>query len=219
MINEPEILFEDDLIVAAVKPFGATSESGPFTDSVKTAAHCPSLYSVHRLDKACGGLIIYAKDPASAAKFSSLFAGNGIVKTYLAVTERAPEAEHGRLDDLLFHDAAKNKTYVVDRIRKGVKQASLEYRLLQKAQADSGELALISVHLLTGRTHQIRVQFASRGLPLYGDARYGASNRRKEVALWSCRMSFRHPVTGEPVGITSLPPETEPWNLFREIQI
>ena len=126
MISDPTILYEDSSFVAAVKPFGTICESGPFVESLREKLHCPSLYCVHRLDKVCGGLILFAKSTQASAAFSSLFASGGIAKTYLAVAEGVAEEVSGRMEDLLFHESGRNKTFVVDRVRKGVRSASLE---------------------------------------------------------------------------------------------
>ena len=117
------------------------------------------------------------------------------------------------LTDLLFRDAAHNKSYVVKRMRKGVREARLSYREIARTEA----LSLVRIQLHTGRTHQIRVQFASRGLPLLGDIRYGSRDERCTAALWSYRLALRHPVTGETVDVSALPPEGYPWQLFGEI--
>ena len=111
--------------------------------------------------------------------------------------------------DLLYHDAVKNKSYVVKRPRRGVREALLSYTLSETA----GSLSLVRIRLQTGRTHQIRVQFASRGLPLAGDARYGAKTRGA-IALWSRSLAFPHPASGETLRFSALPPDAPPWTLF-----
>ena len=127
--------------------------------------------------------------------------------------EGRPAADSGELRDLLFHDAARNKSFVVQRERKGVKQAALTYRLLATAETEQGPLSLLRVELQTGRSHQIRVQFASRRLPLLGDTRYG-SRIRGEIALFSCALSFPDPGDGVGRSYAALPPDAYPWNLF-----
>ena len=113
--------------------------------------------------------------------------------------------------DLLFHDAQRNKTYVVTRQRRGVRDALLDYRVLEARE----DCALVRVQLHTGRSHQIRVQFASRAMPLLGDAKYGSRDRGVGIALWSAALAFPHPVSGEARRFTALPPESEPWTQFR----
>ena len=114
------------------------------------------------------------------------------------------------MKDLLYRDAAKNKSFVVRRPRRGVKEAELAYALLERGP----ECSLVRVALHTGRSHQIRVQFASRAMPLLGDGKYGSRERRCTIALWSCRLAFPHPATKEPVSFTALPPAAFPWDGF-----
>ena len=136
-----------------------------------------------------------------------------VTKEYLAVLRGTPEKDADTLTDLLFRDAAHNKSYVVTRMRKGVREARLDYTSL----AHHGGLTLVRVRLHTGRTHQIRVQFSHRGLPLLGDIRYG-SKAPCSPALWSYRLALTHPVTGQPLDVTCPPPDTYPWTEFaREV--
>ena len=128
----------------------------------------------------------------------------------MAVIHGSPEADEGRFDDLLFRSASENKTYVVKRMRKGVRDAALEYRVLDR----QGTFSLVSVHLLTGRTHQIRVQFSSRSMPLVGDRKYGSGEDGCETALWSSRLFFSHPRTGKMLDFTMNPTGGYPWFLF-----
>ena len=136
-------------------------------------------------------------------------AAHQITKEYLAVLRGHPEKDSDTLTDLLFRDAAHNKSYVVQRMRKGVREATLDYTVLDKTDA----LTLVKVRLHTGRTHQIRVQFSHRGLPLLGDIRYG-SKADCSAALWSYHLAFTHPVTKKAVDVTCPPPDTYPWDLF-----
>jgi len=110
----------------------------------------------------------------------------------------------------LFKDSAKNKSYVVKRMRKGVKEAELEYELLASNEISS----LVRIRLKTGRSHQIRVQFSSRAMPLLGDVKYGSTEKGCNIALWSNRLCFRHPVSGVLLDFSAPPPEEYPWNLF-----
>lgn len=121
-----------------------------------------------------------------------------------------PREPAATLTDLLFRDASHNKSYVVKRMRKGVREARLSYEEVGRTEA----LSLVRVQLYTGRTHQIRVQFASRGLPLLGDIRYGSKAPGCTAALWSYHLGFRHPATGKPVDVTCPPPQAYPWDLF-----
>ena len=203
------ILYEDTAILLCVKPAGVVSEEGGMPDLLRSETRARDIYCVHRLDKAAAGLMVYAKTRASAAALSSMIAAGGLEKEYMAVVQGAAEAE-GSMRDLLYHDAAKNKTYVVKSLRRGVREGELSYQKLAQTEA----LSLVRIRLLTGRSHQIRIQFASRKLPLVGDRKYGSRYRDCPLALWSERLSFRHPVTGEILDYHISPPDAWPWNTF-----
>ncbi len=203
------ILYEDTAILLCVKPAGVVSEEGGMPDLLRSETRARDIYCVHRLDKAAAGLMVYAKTRASAAALSSTIAAGGLEKEYMAVVQGAAEAE-GSMRDLLYHDAAKNKTYVVKSLRRGVREGELSYQKLAQTEA----LSLVRIRLLTGRSHQIRIQFASRKLPLVGDKKYGSRYRDCPLALWSERLSFRHPVTGEILDYHISPPNAWPWNTF-----
>ncbi len=159
------------------------------------------IYCVHRLDRAVGGLMVYARTKKAASALSALISGGGLTKEYLAIVPDKLEEDNGRFEDFLFHDRQKNRSYVVKRERAGVKKAELEYEKLNSDRA----LALVRVRLLTGRSHQIRCQFASRSMPLAGDGRYGSTIRDTDIALFSHRLSFVHPFTGEKLDFTTYP--------------
>ena len=161
-----EILFENEDFLACIKPVGVPSQCDGAEDAVKLLKEQTGdeIYPVHRLDTAVGGTMIFAKNKKTAAYLSKEIAEKRFAKAYFAVTEGVPEEKEGRLEDLLFKDKQKNKSYVVKRERKGVRRASLDYRVLDEADGK----ALVCVMLNTGRSHQIRVQFASRKMPLAG---------------------------------------------------
>ena len=208
-----EILYEDAALAVCIKPVGAASQgTSPDALPALLAAQLqlPEVFPIHRLDQAVGGVMVFAKTPACAAELSRGVQDGSFRKEYLAVTQGVPAEAEGELQDLLFHDRQKNKTYVVKKRRAGVRPASLRYRVL--AQKDG--CALVQVQLQTGRTHQIRVQFATRGLPLLGDGKYGSRENRCTAALWSFRVSFRHP-DGTRRSFTCPPPEAYPWELFQ----
>lgn len=166
-----------------------------------------AVFPVHRLDRETEGLMVYARTSAAAAALSAAIAEGRLQKEYLAVLCGTPAEPEGELRDLLFYDRRRGKSYVVDRERRGVKEAVLRYRVIRT----EGAHTLVWVRLLTGRTHQIRVQFASRGLPLRGDRRYGASKGAGGLALLACRLRFPHPTTGETMEF-----EVETENFFGE---
>ncbi len=210
------ILFEDKSIIVCIKPKGVLSQLGNgenmiallnshFAENGKNAEAFP----VHRLDRETEGVMVFAKSSRSAAELSKQITENRFQKSYYAIIKGSPAEKCGIMTDLLFRDKVKNKSFVVDRKRSGVKEASLEYKI--KAEADGFSLADILLH--TGRTHQIRVQFSSRGFPLYGDRKYGGC--AGELALFAYRLEFFHPVTNEKLSFNASPDfNVSPWNLF-----
>ena len=212
-----QILYEDKYLVIAVKPVGVLSEDtadapcmprllGEYYRAQKQPDY---IATVHRLDKIVGGVMLFSRRKEITGKLTALVSQHQITKEYLAVLRGHPEKSEDTLTDLLFRDSRINKSFVVDRMRKGVREATLDYRELDRTD----ELSLVRVKLHTGRTHQIRVQFSHRGLPLLGDIRYG-SKADCPAALWSYHLAFTHPVTGKPVDVTCPPPQAYPWNLF-----
>lgn len=181
------ILFEDDLLLVCVKPRGVLSAADASGKRSMADLLIPrTTFPVHRLDREATGLMVFAKDAKTAA-FLSAAMGSTFEKEYLALCEGCPPALQGELQDLLYHDRGKNKTYVVKRKRAGVKEARLAY-----TAEPLGETACLHIRLFTGRTHQIRIQFASRGCPLLGDRKYGAS-ASGPLALYAYRLTFPHP--------------------------
>lgn len=201
-----EILYEDSELIVCVKQAGLVSEAGAknslpdiLAGQLSEQGRTARLFVVHRLDREAGGVMVYAKTAACAAYLSRQMTDGGFDKRYMAVLCGVPEACEGELQDLLYHDRQKNKTYAVKRERRGVKPARLYYRVLAERAGHS----LVDVKLYTGRTHQIRVQFASRLLPLAGDAKYGGE-KQSAMALWSYSLSFVHP-SGKTVKFVNLP--------------
>ena len=208
----PEILYADAAVAVVVKPAGVLSQ-GDAEDAMPALLQKQlggAIFPVHRLDQPTGGVMVYARTQDAAAKLSAQMQSEAFGKEYLAVLDGTPEPEEGELHDLLFFDRQKGKSYAVRRKRAGVKDARLAYRVLAQAEG----LTLVRVRLYTGRTHQIRVQFSSRGWPLTGDGKYGSRNNRCAPALWSAELHFAHPVTGETLTFRSQPPEAYPWTLF-----
>ena len=203
------ILYEDRELVICQKPAGVLSEEGGMPELLRDATGSREIFCVHRLDRETGGLMVYAKTKRDAAELSAAITAGQLHKEYLAVVQGEPEAQ-GVMRDLLYRDAGKNKSYVVKRMRRGVREAELSYRRLDTREG----LSLVRVALKTGRSHQIRVQFASRGMPLVGDGKYGSAWRDRGLALWSTALSFPHPVTGEALRRELPPPADWPWSLF-----
>ncbi|MCR5664458.1 MAG: RluA family pseudouridine synthase [Oscillospiraceae bacterium] len=210
---EPVILWRNGEAVCCVKPAGVLSERSGMPDRLEEMLS-GTVYCVHRLDKSVGGVMIYARSGKAAARLSEGLAGRSVHKLYLAVVHGRPAEPLGMLRDLLYHDPASNKSFVVMRPRRGVRQAELRYELLQSAETDSGLFSLLRIELLTGRSHQIRVQFASRKMPLVGDGRYGSPIRLGGPALWSTALRFDDPLPGAPAFFSALPPAEWPWTLF-----
>lgn len=217
-----KILYRDKHIVAVIKPCGLLSEPSPTEDSsvlseLSAQDNIPDVFPIHRLDRNVSGLLLVAKNKASAGKFSALVQEHTMNKEYLAIVHGRPEEDFGIYKDLLFKDSSCNKSFVTDKLRRGVKEASLEYRVIGTADSEDGTLSLVRVRLHTGRTHQIRVQFSSRKTPLFGDGKYGSHTNRGEIALFSARMSFVHPFTGKDTDIREVPDgQSYPWSLFAQ---
>ena len=220
MIN---IVYEDNDLLVCIKPAGVPSQpdlnrevdmTTILQNYLNDKKDGSEIGLVHRLDRNVGGVMVFSKNKKTTGKLSDTIRNRKFAKEYLTVVHNCPGESTGVFKDLLFKDTSKNKTYVVKRLRKGVKQASLEYQVLGTQNSPSGVISLVKVGLHTGRTHQIRVQFASRKLPLVGDGKYGSRDNRWDIALWSYRLSFKHPANGEEIDIMQNPPNMYPWNLF-----
>lgn len=210
-MSELDILFEDRHLIAVVKPFGVMSQGNENTYSIcddineylRGKGEDSDVYVIHRLDKTTGGVMFFSKTKLMAGKMSALIQNGEFHKEYLAVVCDEPEKKFDELSDLLYHDKQKNKTYVVKRERKGVKKARLYYEVISTGEYAQKTCSLVRVKLFTGRTHQIRVQFASRKNPLVGDKKYGTTIDDKNIALWSHKISFIHPLTKEKIEVSA----------------
>ena len=213
------VLYCDASVLVCEKPVGCLSEPGPGRNLPALAEQWlsehesgGSVRTVHRLDKAVGGLTVLARTRQAAASLIAQVAAGTVEKEYLAVLRGVPEQDEAVLEDLLFHDSKTNKTFAVTRPRKGVREAKLAYRVVGRASDGEQPLSLVRVRLFTGRTHQIRAQFSARGLPLLGDIRYG-SKAGRGPALFSCLLAFDHPQTGRRMRFERIP-KGLPWDLF-----
>ena len=189
------ILHEDPGFVVCIKPVGLDSEK-QFPEMLKDKLG-GEIFPIHRLDKNVGGVMVYARTKQAAAALSKTVQDGAMVKEYVAMVHGTPP-EAGDWEDLLWKDAKKNKVFVVKRLRGGVKKARLEFRRLTR-----GDQSLVHIRLHTGRSHQIRVQFSSRGFPLVGDHKYGSRDEKTAPMLFSCRITF--PYKGETRQFEALP--------------
>ena len=179
-----EILYSDNDIIVCVKPVGLDAEHE--LPAALEELLGGTVYTVHRLDRAVGGVMVYARTKSSASALSRAIQDGTMIKEYAAVVHGTPP-DIGDWEDLLFKDSRKNKVFVVKRERRGVKKARLTFERLTH-----GERSLVHIRLYTGRTHQIRVQFASRGFPLVGDRKYGAKDDVAAPMLFSRKLTFPH---------------------------
>lgn len=205
------ILYQDRQLAVCLKPPGVLSQEGPgdTLPSLLSRQLGGEIFPVHRLDRGVGGVMVCARTSRSAAALSSSISQGAFQKQYLCVVQGRPERETDQCRDLLLHDRTRNKSFVVTRMRGGVKEARLDYRLL----SSSGGLSLLQVRLHTGRTHQIRVQLSSRGLPLLGDGKYGGGSG--QIALWSAALSFPHLSDSREMAFHALP-QGGVWDPFGE---
>ncbi len=203
------IVYQDGDIVVAVKPARvlSTDEPGGMPELVRQALGTRDVRTVHRLDRVVSGLMVLARNARAASELSRQIREDAFEKEYMAVIHGIPE-EAGTLTDLLLRDKARKMTLVTDTPQKGAQEAVLHYRRL--VQRDG--MSRVCIRLETGRTHQIRVQFASRGMPLVGERKYSTLEDPCEIALWSYRLAFRHPATGKAMEFIQEPPRDYPWD-------
>ena len=212
-----EILYQDSDILVCIKPARvlSTDEPGGLPGRVREALGDPKadVRTVHRLDRVVSGVMVLARSANAASELSRQIREDQFRKEYLAVVHGRPENPEGTLHDLLARDKARRMTFVAEAPGKGVQEAALSYRVLEYANG----MSLVRVRLHTGRTHQIRVQFSSRGMPLVGERKYAVWNDTCELALWSAKIGFYHPGTGEWVEFSKEPPAVFPWTEFGRI--
>ena len=189
------ILYLDKNIIACIKPVGLDSEK-QVPEKLKEDLD-GEIFTLHRLDLNVGGVMVYARNKKTASELSRAIQEGLMIKEYLAMVHGTPP-EKGDWEDLLFKDSRKNKVFVVKRMRKGVKKARLEFTRLSE-----GETSLVKIRLHTGRSHQIRVQFASRGFPLVGDHKYGSRDKKTAPMLYSHKITF--PYQGKQISFETMP--------------
>lgn len=218
------ILFEDNHLLIVEKPVNLPVQEDRTGDpdlltilkeDIKVRYEKPGnvyLGLVHRLDRPVGGVMVFAKTSKAASRLADELRKQAIGRTYLAVVRGIPSKRKGKLVHHLVKDARQNKVFVVEATRKDAKKAILDYEVI----SSSDELSLLSVKLHTGRSHQIRVQLAAIGCPLYGDQKYGAHVNRpgQQIALWARSLHLIHPTKKEEISAKSQPPREYPWKLF-----
>lgn len=207
-----DILYCDEKLVVCIKPPGilSTDEPGGLPDFLRNQLNTDNFRTVHRLDQVVGGLMVLARTSRAASDISKQITGGNFGKHYLAVVHGFPENTSGTFTDLLVRDKVQRKTLVTKIPGKDARQAILNYRVTDR----TNDLSLISIELVTGRTHQIRAQFSSRSMPLVGDKKYGIPDTAENIALWSSHLRFIHPKTGELMEFSALPPKAYPWSEF-----
>ena len=217
-----KVLYEDNHLLCVEKPVNVPVQpdgSGDVSmldlckDYLKTAYNKPGNVFcglVHRLDRPVGGAMVFAKTSKAASRLSETIRTHKMIKAYMAVIEGVPDKEEDTLIDYLVKDPRTNRVSVTD--AKHGKKSFLSYRVLGTRNGKS----LVMIELGTGRPHQIRVQFSSRGWPLVNDQRYNPHAGRGQIALWAWHLEFPHPIRKETVAVESLPPCTTPWDLFKE---
>jgi 23S rRNA pseudouridine1911/1915/1917 synthase len=219
-----KIIYEDNHLLIVEKPVNVLSQSDDTGDpdllsilkqDIKERYNKPGevyLGLVHRLDRPVGGIMVFAKTSKSASRLSEQIRQKEFKKTYLAVVHGVPEIKSNRLIHHLIKDSVTNTVAVVNKGVEGSKEAILDYEVLESKERYS----LVRIGLQTGRSHQIRVQFASFGHALYGDQKYGAQYNKtgQQIALWAVKVCFTHPTLKQELAFKCLPPDNYPWNLF-----
>ncbi len=208
-----ELIYSDEHIVVCVKPprVISTDEPGGMPELVRLALGDASedVRTVHRLDRVVSGLMVLARSASAAAELSRQIREDQFKKEYLAIIHGCPDSPAGTLQDLLLRDKRERKTYLVSEPVKGVQEAILHYQVVNRVK----NLSRVKIQLVTGRTHQIRAQFSGHGFPLVGDRKYSLLEDNCEIALWSHRLAFSHPVTGKYLEFCLEPPNDYPWNV------
>lgn len=218
-----EIIYKHKDFLLCIKPQGIPSQSDNSNDEnmvsllqkqLQEENENTEIFVVHRLDRATGGLILYARNKYAAADFSRLVSEkDGFTKNYLAVASGVPEHTTGNMTDYLFKDSVTKKAFTVKSERRGSKLASLDYEVNKTVTLDEKVFSLISIKLNTGRFHQIRAQLSSRGMPIYGDGKYGSREKAPYFALWANKISFTY--KGKKYEFEKNPDfDTTPWNIF-----
>jgi 23S rRNA pseudouridine1911/1915/1917 synthase len=220
-----DVLYEDNHIIVVIKPQNVPTQGDSskdislldmVKDYIKTKENKPGeafVGLVHRLDRPTGGVMVFAKTSKAASRLAEQLKDGSFEKKYLAVAVGTPRERSGRLENWLLKDEENNKVKIVPSADEGAKKAVLDYKVLES----QSKVSLIEVHLITGRSHQARVQLAGIGTPIFGDVKYGGDTLAKghNLALWAYSLRFYHPTTKTPFVFVVCPPqEKTPWNCF-----
>ena len=218
-----DVIYEDNHVVVVVKPQNIPSQADDTRDAdmlslvkgyVKEKYNKPGevyIGLVHRLDRPTGGVMVFARTSKAASRLSEQIAKGDFYKTYYAVVEGVPKNRSARLVNFLKKDEKDNLVKIVPMSETGAKRAELIYDTLE----EEAGLSLLRVQILTGRSHQIRVQLSNIGVPIYGDGKYGSVHgKTKKLALWAGELNFKHPTKDETLSFKVYPPEEEPWQKF-----
>jgi 23S rRNA pseudouridine1911/1915/1917 synthase len=215
------ILYEDEELLVAEKPVGMESQSAKsfepdmvseikkHINKVSPKSGEPYVGVIHRLDKPVGGVMVYAKTKNSAESLSKQVSGHQMEKIYYAVVCGKPVENFGTYVDYLWKDGKNNCSKIVEKGIKSAKLAELDFRVVDKTEQDEEEYCLMEIKLKTGRHHQIRVQLAGHGTPVWGDQKYNPCFQQKkiraDVALFASSLTFVHPVTKKKMTYTAKP--------------
>lgn len=220
------VIYEDNHIIVVEKPVNIPSQADKtgdvdmitmIKDYLKEKYNKPgNVYVglVHRLDRPVGGIMIFAKTSKAASRLSESIRVKDFKKTYLAVVNNVNLKEKAILEDYLYKNEALNKSMVVSKEKHNAKLARLNYKVVDSIELENKGLSLVEINLETGRHHQIRVQFASRGNSLYGDQKYGSGPKGEQIALWAYKVEFKHPVKDEIMTFECKPKKIGIWSRF-----
>ena len=221
------VIYEDNHVLVVEKPCNVPSQEDE-TKDVDMITLCKNYLKekynkpgnvyiglVHRLDRPVGGIMVFAKTSKAASRLSESIRIKDFNKFYLAVVENNGLKEEDILEDYMYKNETLNKSMVCSKEKKGAKEAKLKYKIIDTKKLENKKYSIIYIELYTGRHHQIRVQFSSRKCPLYGDQKYGNGPKGQQIALWSYKLSFKHPTKDEVMTFTILPDTSKGvWSLF-----
>lgn len=226
-MQELKIIYEDNHIIVVLKPQNVLSQGDETGDKsildmiknyIKNTYNKPgNVYVglVHRLDRPTGGVMVFAKTSKAASRLTEQLKSKEFSKKYLAVVVGTPKYKASRLEHFLQKDEINNIVKVCPRGVDGAKQAILEYNTIKTID----KVSLIDVKILTGRSHQIRVQMSEIKTPVFGDVKYGGDTLAKghNLALWAYELSFIHPTTKKKMTFNCMPSiDVVPWNIFKK---